>query len=345
MSTASLLDELQAQLSAFCRSHSGDPLARVSDVEVMPGHAGFTYGFRLRAHAAGTALEEAFVLRLPPPGVRYEGTADVLRHARLLEALSGGETPVPPVRWSGEDERWFGRPYFIMERLPGATLLVPENGSVPYDAAALARMTPQAIRSLVALHRIDWQQLLPDWGPPRDLVEDVVRWDRFRERCPDPELVRLAPEIRARLLARLPQTPRMGIFHGDFQWSNLLYEGERLSAVLDWELAGIGAVLNDLGWIMVFSDRESWAHEGAGRLPVPAPEQLLEVYREAWGGDPGDVAWYRALAGYKFAIIAGFNLMLHRRGKRVDPHYEVLAPSIPRLLERAGEVLSVSRPA
>ncbi len=49
--------------------------------------------------------------------------------------------------------------------------------------------------------------------------------------------------------------------------------------------------------------------------------------------------WHRALAGYAFAVIAAFNLMLHRRGKRVDPHHELLAPSIPRLLERALEVL------
>ena len=36
----------------------------------------------------------------------------------------------------------------------------------------------------------------------------------------------------------------------------------------------------------------------------------------------------------------GFNLMLHRRGKRHDPHWEVLKPSMNRLMERALEVLA-----
>jgi hypothetical protein len=54
------------------------------------------------------------------------------------------------------------------------------------------------------------------------------------------------------------------------------------------------------------------------------------------------VAWFRALAGYKFAAISGFNLMLHRRGKRPDPYWERLESSIPRLFERGLEVLETT---
>ena len=51
------------------------------------------------------------------------------------------------------------------------------------------------------------------------------------------------------------------------------------------------------------------------------------------------MAWHRALGGYAFAVIIGLNLMLHRRGKRPDPHYEQLAPSAPTLVDRALAVL------
>jgi hypothetical protein len=52
-----------------------------------------------------------------------------------------------------------------------------------------------------------------------------------------------------------------------------------------------------------------------------------------------DVRWFRAFAGYRFGVITCFNLMLHRRGKRDDPHWEEVALSAPRMFERALELL------
>lgn len=336
------LDDLHARLVPFSRAMTGDAGATVSGVEVMPGHAGFSYGFTVEYTASGGPRCESFVLRLPPPNVKLEGTADVLRQVRVLKALQGSAVPVVPVRWSGEDPRWFERPYFVVPRLTGDTLRAgPGEWAAELPAESLRAMAQQALAALAALHRVEWQQAIPEWAPPLEPQTDVERWDRFAERAADPELVRLWPEVKRRLLARLPREPRMGIFHGDFQWTNLFYSQHdlRLLAVIDWELVGIGPVLNDLGWVMVFSDPDCWVHEGRSTAAIPRPAELQAQYTAAFGVDPGDVAWYRALAGYKFAIISGFNLMLHRRGKRDDPHWEVLAPSIPRLFERALEVL------
>ena len=59
--------------------------------------------------------------------------------------------------------------------------------------------------------------------------------------------------MRELLIAKVPKNIQIGIFHGDFQWSNLFFskEGELL-AVIDWELVGIGSVLNDIGWFATF---------------------------------------------------------------------------------------------
>jgi aminoglycoside phosphotransferase (APT) family kinase protein len=335
-----LLDTLREQLVPFCREQTGDPRATVSDVEVMPGHAGFSYGFRVRYRDGGGERNDPFVLRLPPPNVRLEGTADVLRQVRVLNALQDTRVPVVPVRWSGDDPRWFGRPYFVVPRLDGDTLRAEQGEwAAGLDAPTLRSMAAQAIDALAALHALDWQRTIPEWGSPIEPEADVVRWDRFWERAADPEHVKLGPAVRARLLERLPQAPRNGIFHGDFQGTNLLYHGERLLAVIDWELVGIGPVLNDLGWFILFNDKQSWAHAGRSTAPTPDPGEIEAMYARASDFDLSDVAWFRALAGYKFSIISGFNLMLHRRGKRDDPHWEVLAASIPRLMERALEVL------
>jgi aminoglycoside phosphotransferase (APT) family kinase protein len=111
--------------------------------------------------------------------------------------------------------------------------------------------------------------------------------------------------------------------------------------VIDFELTGIGATLNDVGWICTFSDREAWRTETGELRPMFLdPETLVAFYEEAWGEPLPDLAWYRALAAYKFAGITGFNLMLHRRGKRHDPLWETTRLSMTPLVDRALELLS-----
>jgi aminoglycoside phosphotransferase (APT) family kinase protein len=109
--------------------------------------------------------------------------------------------------------------------------------------------------------------------------------------------------------------------------------------VIDWELVGVGATLNDVGWIATFNDRSAWAEDYIVGNVMPDAEELLDMYREAYSHPLPDVGWFRALGAYKFAIITGFNLMLHRRGKRPDPTWEVTKNSVEPLFERALQLL------
>lgn len=149
------------------------------------------------------------------------------------------------------------------------------------------------------------------------------------------------PELRQRLLAQMPADAPVGIFHGDFQTANLFASNDaQLLALIDWELTGIGASLNDVGWICTFSDPLAW--DAANPRPMFLdPDALIGFYEEAVGGPVPDLNWYRALAAYKFAIISGFNLSLHRRGKRVDETWETTALSTTPLIERGLALLSV----
>jgi aminoglycoside phosphotransferase (APT) family kinase protein len=157
----------------------------------------------------------------------------------------------------------------------------------------------------------------------------------------DPERLALVPEVRQRLLDTVPPDVPIGIFHGDFQWANLFYSADgTLLAVVDWELTGIGATLNDVGWIATFNDPGAWAGDRGVGGTMPEADELVELYREAYGAKLPDLGWFRALAAYKFAIITGFNLMLHRRGKRPDPTWEKTKESVEPLLERAYQLLT-----
>lgn len=335
------LAELESRLGPFCAAKYGRPV-RVFDVHAMPGHAGFSYGFSVD-HGDGV---ESWFIRLPPPNVNWRGTADVLRQVEVLNALDGTDVPHCSVQWSGADLEWFGCPYFVVPKLDGDVLRVGpgEWASVLSDEQCVD-MGCQVMTALAGIHKVDAAKA-PYLGDAVPFAADVERWDRFYERAADPELLAGVPDCRRRLLDALPTDAPVGIYHGDFQTSNLFFDARKgtdgtpkLLAVIDWELTGIGATLNDIGWICTFSDREAWA-TGAGERPAFLdPEALMGLYVEAYGDPLPDLNWFRALAAYKFAIITGFNLSLHRRGKRHDPSWEVTALSMTPLIDRALELL------
>ncbi len=330
------IEELRTRLGPFCRAKYDDPNVRVFDVVMMPGHAGFAYGFRVES--AGTV--ESWFIRLPPPNVNWRGTADVLRQVAVLNALDGTAVPHCPVRWSGDDLEWFGCPYFVVPWLEGDVLRLGEGewGRELSDER-LHDLGRQAMTALAGVHRVDPSEA-SYLGDPVPFEEDVTRWDRFFERAAEPERLRDAPKVRSRLLDTLPTDAPVGIFHGDFQTANLFCAKDgTLQAVIDWELCGIGATLNDVGWIATFSDPEAWPQGDGARAMFLDPDTLVGLYREAWGAPLPDLNWFRALAAYKFAIISGFNLSLHRRGKRHDPVWETTALAMKPLIDRASELL------
>lgn len=333
------LDELETRLLPFARAKYEDPGAIVEAVHMMPGHAGFAYGFSV----VSRGRTESWFLRLPPPNVKWEGTADVLRQVAVLRALDATEVPHCPVKWAGDDLEWFGRPYFVVPKLEGDVARTePGEWTAELPEATRRAMAEQAMRALATVHRMPYQALQKKLGAPIAFADDVARWDRFMPKLARPEDFSRAPSVREKLLKRTPSDAPIGVFHGDYHFANTFFsfEGE-LIAVIDWELTGIGATLNDVGWAATFNDPPAWAHP---TLPgptgaMPTAEELCAMYQEAWGEVLPDIRWFRALAGYKFAIITGFNLNLHRRGKRPDPMWEEIGDSITPLLGRAEELL------
>ena len=329
------LDELASRLGPFCAAKYESSDVEVFDVHHMPGHAGFAYGFSVR-----TSDEiESWFIRLPPPNDNWRGTADVLRQVEVLNALDGTDVPHCTVRWSGGDLEWFGRPYFVVPHLDGDVMrLGPGEWAEKLSAKQSLELGLEVMSAMAKIHKIDPAET-PYLGDAVPFVDDVERWDRFYERAADPELLAGVPDCRERLLETLPEETPVGIFHGDFQTSNLFCSADgKLMAVIDWELTGIGATLNDVGWICTFSDRKAWGGDGAGRPVFLEPDILMELYVEAYGDPRPYLNWFRALAAYKFAIITGFNLSLHRRGKRVDPSWEQTRLSMEPLIHRALEL-------
>lgn len=329
------IEQIAEQATRMVRAKTGDPGARVTSVSPLPGHAGFGYSFILERTTAGGPAGK-LVLRVAPEGTRIAGPADVVRQAKIMQSLADTDVPVPPILWYGDEAEFFGRPYFVdgfVEGFKLADVKLPRE-----EANRLARL---AVVTLAALHRVPWEPRRAAWGEPAPLSDEMKRLDHLLDRDTlDPKAVGRAHEIRERLRATIPDA-RIGLVHGDFQFSNILFNHGKVVALIDWEIALLGPTLLDLGWLCFFSDPLSFVNrESVSASPI-TPDEIVSTYSESAGFPVSmeQVKWFRAFAGYRFGVITVFNLMLHRRGKRHDPDWENIALSAPRMFEHGIELL------
>ncbi len=246
-------EQVASQLTALVRAKTGDAGAGAHTLAALPGHAGFSYSFILERSDRGAPAGK-FVVRIAPPGVKISGPADIMRQARVMASLADTLVAVPPIIWYGDEPEFFGRPYFVGGFVDGFKLIAEGmklNDAFP--AAHLKRLARKGIETMTALHKVAWEPRRDAWGEPFALSEEMKRLDYLLDRPTlDPAVVARAPELRARLRSSLPDGARIGCVHGDFQWSNVLFNEERVVALIDWEISMLGPTLLDLGWICFF---------------------------------------------------------------------------------------------
>ncbi len=301
------------------------------------GHAGLTFGFDLIG--PGPEQRRGLVLKLAPPGVRRSGNTDVYKQAPLLRALHAAGLPVPDVPYADAGESWFGTPFIMMERLPGLPFFVWQpDPSFDRSVQAVTSLYAQTIDAMAAIHRFDWRHYLTDWEEPRALVDEVLRWDVVLAKSPHTDWIASGRAVRDRLLATRPDGAPIGLVHGDCQPGNALFDGGRLTGLIDWELASIGSRRIDAGWMMMLADRSSWTDDWCPVCPM-SPAQVAARYAAAMEEACDDLPWYQAYAGYRLGAISCLNIHLHRSGRRPDATWERFALTIDPMFSRAAALL------
>lgn len=330
-------DGMRACLARWVSAQYG-PDRTVGEVDRMPGHSGLLYGFDV---LNGGATEDRLVIRVPPPGVRQKNNQDVLRQVPVLKLLEDHGVPAPRARFWGGETAWFSVPYLMMSRLEGrppGDVFDPANGAVP-PRDETERLFAQAVEALERMHRIDAASALTGWEAPRLIANEIDHWVPILEKTSDAGWIALGHRARAALHANAPADPVPGLLHGDFYSNNWLFHRGSLTGIVDWESVSLGPRLLDLGWLCMMYDPECWGPARRAHMHwCPPPAFFLERYASA-GGQPADIAWYRAQAGYRLGCLTAYYYELHRKGRRHDPAWEVLAESFEGLMSRAVALL------
>ena len=222
---------------------------------------------------------------------------------RILEVVHRAGVTVPAPIALCRDPSLLGRPFYVMTRHPGEA-----RARVLARDPEIARWGPPLVRRLAAelarLHGLEAPvaglEFLP-WPehPARYRIAEY-RGHLAAMAVTNPVLD-LALDV---LGQRAPTTPRRTLVHADFRLGNVLVERGALSAVLDWEFAGYGDPLEDLGWFLGRYWRFGRWHVEAGGLASKAA--FVEAYEAAAGVavDPAALLYWQLMGTVRWAVIA-----------------------------------------
>lgn len=268
---------------------------------IVGGNSSEIWAFDASWTEAGALVGYKLILRRASPN--EFSSAGRAAEFRLLQALADTPVPAPKAFWFDADGAFLERAAMVMERVDGSAdrNLLGEDNRSGLDASSRTTLGGEIADILAAIHRLDAGALALADGMQADAQPARQQLAFY-----DAEIARQAvepmPELRLAshwLHQHLPKPPaRQALVHGDYRPANVLVDGGRILAVLDWEFAHVGDPAEDLGWYVTpYYARE---HFIPGRWSA---EDFLARYEAALGArvDRDAVRFWSVFALYKLA--------------------------------------------
>jgi aminoglycoside phosphotransferase (APT) family kinase protein len=286
----------------------------------------------------------SWIVRRPPLGHVLATAHDMAREYRVMSALAGTGVPVPETYELCEDESVLGAPFYVMQNVAGEVYRTAKSAA-DLGLARLAGVARELGRVLARLHQVEPAAVgLAGFGRPEGyLARQLARWSKQLAASRSREMPGI-DELRDRLAAGLPDTPRSAIVHGDYRLDNvILGPDDRIGAVVDWEMATLGDPLTDIGMLMLYWEMLVNGQGMFGAVPegaqFPPGAVLLEAYAAAGGAELDRLGWYLAFATFKLAVISEGIHYRFRAGQTVGAGFERIGEAVPVLVARGHAIL------
>jgi len=271
----------------------------------------------------GEPRTQKWVARVAPtPGdvpvfseYRMDHQFDVIR---LVQEKTN--VPVPRVRWLEPTGEVLGSPFFLMDyidgRVPPDVMPYTFGGNWFADSPAQQRRELQdnTVAVLAELHSIPDPTTtfgFLDNGSDPNALRRNLNWlqDWYRFAVPDigrsPLVERALDWLEANWPADVAATDPVLVW-GDARVGNVLYDGYRPAAVLDWEMATLGPREMDIAW-MIFAHNVFQELAGLAGLPgLPdfmREEDVKATYTARTGVELGDLHWFYVYSGVIWACV------------------------------------------
>lgn len=272
----------------------------------------------------GRPAEASYAVRVAPTGYSLFPDASFETQYRALRLVEEHTSiPVPRVQWLEDDPAVLGGPFFLMDEVRGRA----PSDRPPYHAEGwLHDVSPQqrakvwwgAIDTIAELHATDWRELdvcfldRPELGAA-GLSQQLAYYADFLAGVEESEPVPAARRALDWLTASAPEDDTLVLCWGDARIGNVMYDAdcERV-AVLDWEMIGLGAPAQDLGWALYMDRHHSEGCDVPRLAGFPTREETIARYQDRSGHTVRDLDYYIVFAGFRFTVILARIMLLFK---------------------------------
>ncbi|NGM22123.1 phosphotransferase family protein [Roseomonas stagni] len=315
----------EAALCGWLRRATGDEALRITALTRLSGGA-IQQNWALDVETAEGARR--WVLRTDAPAVLAVSLPRAAEFALLRAAREAGVTVAEPI-FLCEDMGVIGRPFFVMGRVEGiAAAHRVVKQAAPHGDEVVAALG----RELARIHRIrpPRADLTFLGDPPADAARAMIA--AMRARLDEAGTPRPVLEWGLRALERTAPPPVAPVLcHHDFRTGNVMIDGARVAAVLDWEFAAWGDPHADLGWFCAKCWRfGAHAREAGG---IGAREAFYAGYESEAGTriDRARMPWWELMATIRWAVIAADQAARHLSGQERSLELALTGHIVPEL--------------
>jgi aminoglycoside phosphotransferase (APT) family kinase protein len=329
-------EELDTGKLAAYLTHQFGP-GDITIAQFPGGHSNLTY---LVEHG-----DREYVLRRPPFGSKVKSAHDMGREHTVLDKLSAVYDRAPrPFAYEPTGDV-LGAPFYLMQRRRGVILRKQLPAELAGDLPRVRRVCELLVDALVELHAVDYAAAgLGELGKPVGYIErQVTGWAR-RYGDAQTDDIPAVTEVAAWLAAQLPPDGAPALIHNDFKFDNVIFDPgfERITGVLDWEMATVGDPLMDLGTSLSYwaeaVDPAAFHQLPFGPTAAPGMmtrQELAERYLERSGRRADNLVFYYAFGLIKTAVVLQQIYYRWKQGVTTDARFAHLILGVRMLAEHA----------